>query len=174
MKILGIDSARHTGLALITDKQDEDRLHELYIDVDEWMCMQLIAQNFERILKTWQPDVAFIENYALGMKKSPQGIILQIEIGTILRYVLTTNKIPWRLVGPKTLKKWVTGNGNAGKPDMADHALKAWGFKSSSDDLVDAYCLAKMGKWLLSRPRAEYPGGVKFGYGTLLNEDGDK
>ena len=67
-----------------------------------------------------------------------------VEIGTVIRREFYIRGIPWYDVPPTVLKKWVTGKGNAKKPDMAMAALDKWGFALTQDDIVDAYCLARI------------------------------
>lgn len=166
MRILGVDSSTYTGLALL-DAHGDNRLTELHVESTGWSRVQLIAQNFDRIVIGWSPEIAFIEDYALGIGKSVDGMILQVEIGTVLRSVLYQHDVPWRLIRPKTLKKWVTGNGNANKLDMMGTASERWGFSHTSHNVCDAYCLAQMGRWLIERPDNEYPKGISFGNGNI-------
>jgi Holliday junction resolvasome RuvABC endonuclease subunit len=164
MKVLGVDASTKTGLACLNG--DESIVSLLHVkDVTGFERLQLIAKNFQRYLSAWKPDVAFIEDYALGLNGGT--IITQVEIGTILRIVLYDNRVPWRLINPNTLKLWVSGKGNSNKAAMAEAAEKRWGFTSSSNDIVDGYCLARMGQWLLDTPVEKYPKGVTYGFGRL-------
>jgi Holliday junction resolvasome RuvABC endonuclease subunit len=164
MKILGVDASTKTGLACLDG--DEVIVSLLTIPgVTGFERLQLIAKNFDRYLEAWKPGVAYIEDYALGLNGGT--IITQVEIGTVLRICLHDHGIPWRLINPNSLKLWITGKGNAKKPAMAEAAEKRWGFVSSSNDIIDGYCLARMGQYLLETPVEKYPKGVTYGFGRL-------
>lgn len=103
--------------------------------------LQLIAQEVERTLRIWSPEFVLIEGYAIGHKSS---VVKVIECGTVVRKVVYDLKIPWMEVRPTSLKLWTTGSGAAKKPDMARKVEERWGYKSHSDDIIDAYALARM------------------------------
>jgi crossover junction endodeoxyribonuclease RuvC len=166
MKVMGIDSSTKNGIAMLDG--DEHRVTLLEIPGAKGSSrLQLIAANFDRILDTWQPDIAFIEMYALGMQKAATTIITIVEIGTIVRQRLEAKGIPWRTIKPGTMKKWITGNGSAKKPEVGQAIKERWGFTHSSNDVVDAYGLAKMGQWLVEVDVTQYPAGVEYGFGAL-------
>jgi crossover junction endodeoxyribonuclease RuvC len=101
-----------------------------------------IESEAERTLDLWQPDHAVIEAYNLRNKFS---LVDLVEIGTIFRRALYRRGIIWYEVPPTTLKKWVTGSGKAEKSDMLASATSKWGFHSPDDNIVDAYCLSRLG-----------------------------
>ena len=47
-------------------------------------------------------------------------------------------------VAPKQLKKFACNNGNVKKEQMVEPILEKWGFKGRTDNITDAYVLAKM------------------------------
>lgn len=167
-RILGIDSSTKTGLVVLDDDEPYVKLLKIENTVG-FERLQLIAANFEQFLEARRPQVAFIENYALGLQKSGDTVITQVEIGTILRMVLYKRRIPWRLIRPNTLKLWVGGPGYGGmkKDQMGRKVQERWGFTNSSDDVVDAYALARMGQFLLEASVEQYPKGVEYGYGAI-------
>jgi crossover junction endodeoxyribonuclease RuvC len=61
-----------------------------------------------------------------------------------LRLFLHERKIPFKVVAPNTLKKFVTGKGNSKKNQMMLHAFKKWKMEFDDDNLCDAYGLARM------------------------------
>jgi len=52
----------------------------------------------------------------------------------------------WMEVPVTVLKKWTAGKGNAKKDQMALAVKQRWGYESHSDDIIDAYALARMGQ----------------------------
>ncbi len=66
-----------------------------------------------------------------------------VEIGTTFRKALHNRIIPTVEVPPSSLKKFVTGKGNTKKDQMRLAIYKKWGFEHDSDNIVDAYGLAR-------------------------------
>lgn len=62
-----------------------------------------------------------------------------------VRTWLIDEGIPYALITPATLKKYATGSGNAGKPQMAVAAFKRLGRELSDDNQVDALWLRAAG-----------------------------
>ena len=109
-----------------------------------FLRLQLIALEVERTLLVWQPHVVVVEGYAYCRNIS--SFVVLVEVGTMIRSVLHKLKLPWYEVSPTTLKKWITGRGNATKDQMALAVVRRWNFTSPSDDIVDAFSLAQMGQ----------------------------
>ncbi|MEU7972181.1 hypothetical protein AB0B48_09065 [Micromonospora sp. NPDC049089] len=65
--------------------------------------------------------------------------------------------IPYVLVTPASLKKYATGKGNSGKPEMAVAAFKRAGREFADDNQCDAFWLRAMGLEYLGHPIAEMP-----------------
>jgi crossover junction endodeoxyribonuclease RuvC len=68
--------------------------------------------------------------------------------------------VRWTDVPPPVLKKWITGKGNADKKKMAQAVCEKWQFVSKSDDVVDAYALARLAQ-RLAEVNAEFKKGLK-------------
>ncbi len=62
----------------------------------------------------------------------------------LLRVFLYKNEVFYKVIAPGTLKKFVTGKGNAKKDLMLLKVYKKWGVEFEIDDLADAYGLARM------------------------------
>lgn len=75
-----------------------------------------------------------------------------------VRYALLDRGIPYVLVVPSTLKKYATGKGNAGKPEMAVALYKRFGLEfGSEDDRCDAWWLRAAGMDALGHPLCPMP-----------------
>lgn len=108
-----------------------------------------IETRLASIMKQFPPTLVCIEDYAKGSKN---GMVFNIgELGGVAKLQLYRKGIDYLDVAPKTLKKYVTGNGNAGKPEMKAAVHKNWKFETKSDDLADAYGLAKISQALIYR-----------------------
>jgi Holliday junction resolvasome RuvABC endonuclease subunit len=167
MITMGFDTSTWVGLAM-SDGVDDFRGKGIHMEgFTGWERVQLIATNVRDTIENWHPDLGVIEDYALGMIKSPDTIILLVAIGTLVRSMMADYGLPWVEVRPSTLKKWTTGKGNAKKPDMAIAVKQKWGFNSPSDDIVDAFALAQMGHYLAQLGLDKLPTGVKHGNGKF-------
>lgn len=94
------------------------------------------------------PTWAVIEGYAMG-SRSGQAFNIG-EWGGVARLLLHDLAIPFIEVPPSTLKKFTTGNGTAQKDEMRLAVFKRWGFEHKSNDVVDAYALARFGQAYLA------------------------
>jgi len=93
------------------------------------------------------PDVelAIIENYAFGSKFGRE---MAGEIGALVKYTLESWEIPYILVAPTTLKKYATGLSQrkpSTKVQVGKGVAEKWNFTNKSNDIVDAYVLARIG-----------------------------
>lgn len=66
------------------------------------------------------------------------------ELSGAVRTLLSTNGYRYNIVAPTQLKKYATGKGNAPKEFVAAKVAKQWGFLHPSNDVVDAFVLAKI------------------------------
>ena len=93
------------------------------------------------------PDLVLIEGYSYGSSGGQAWD--RIEYGGILRLRLVKQCRDVREVSPSTLKLFAAGHGHADKTVMALAAYKRWGIEYTTDDEVDAYCLARFAEMLL-------------------------
>lgn len=157
IKILGVDPSTYLGTCLLTGDAASPKLIH-FKEARGFHRLQLIARSFDSLIQEHQPDLAVVEGYAYGNRNS---IVSLVEIGTLIRMALYTAKIPWYDAPPSLLKRFVTGKGNAKKPDVANAVKERWGFTSTSDDVVDAYGLARLGQ-ALKAGDATYLKGVTY------------
>lgn len=141
MRVLGCDPSTKTGLVYIdgTDVYATVMRNEHLKGIArvEW-----IRNAFNTYLDSHPAiDCAVIEGYAYANKFTLSTLI---EIGINLRLSLYQRKIPCYICPPTTLKRYATGKGNSKKPEVAAGVLSKWGYSSPSDDVVDAFVLAKI------------------------------
>lgn len=95
----------------------------------------------------WAPGgrpLVVLEGYSYASKG--RSVVDIGELGGVIRLLLWEEAIPYIEVPPAVLKKFATGRGNAGKPEMLDAAIRHWAYEDSPDDnAVDAYLLRLMG-----------------------------
>jgi crossover junction endodeoxyribonuclease RuvC len=145
MPYLGIDqSLTSPGFALVTpgtnvpvlrwhlrtgQLRGGERLNEIYYYLDT-------------MLKDRGPVVlAALEGYSIESQNRPFDLG---EVGGIVRLCLTQHKVKYLVVSPKSLKKFVTGKGDADKEKMRWATKKKWSIDIDQNDECDAYGLAKV------------------------------
>ena len=105
------------------------------------------------------PDVelVMIEWYSFG--SSTKGLRSIAELGGAVRLALYHLRVPYLDVPPSTLKKYATGNGQAGKIEMVQAASKRLGYDGHDDNEADALWLRALGLDLLDEPVVALPAG---------------
>lgn len=93
-----------------------------------------------------QTTLVVIEGYSFGSRNSQAHSLG--ELGGVIRLACATAGHTMVRVPPGTLKKFVTGKGNATKPEMAVGLFKRWGIEKADDNEADAAALALYGRAL--------------------------
>ncbi len=109
-------------------------------------------------------ELVVIEDYAIVFRGAA---IALISMGAVIRYELYNNNIPFIDVPPKTLKKFVTGSGNASKKMMVDSVKSRWGMDVEDHNVADAYGLGKIGQVMLTRKTPGELMALRERYGFL-------
>lgn len=78
------------------------------------------------------------------------------ELNGAIKLMLHLDGYTFALVPPTVLKKYATGSGNAQKTFVAAHIAKKWDFMHKSNNVTDAYVLAKIMQVGLSTVEKEY------------------
>jgi len=86
-----------------------------------------------------------IEGYAFGMKAQAGNYDRAELVGTMKLFFLKKGK-PLIICPPSTLKKFVTGKGNADKEEMVDAVFQRWGYDIPCHDEADAFGLSMFGE----------------------------
>lgn len=105
-----------------------------------------IERNIEHLLLDCPPKLIVIEGYSYA---STHQAHQAGELGGILRRLFHVYGVRWVDVPPPTLKKFITGKGNADKNLVLLHVYKRWGLELKNDDEADAFGLAKVGAYLV-------------------------
>ncbi len=88
-------------------------------------------------------DKVFIEGFAYGAKG--KGVSTQYGVGWAIRTKVIENDMEYTEISPGALKKFASGKGNTKKDELVLPIYKKWGFESNSDNVRDAYVLARIG-----------------------------
>lgn len=103
-----------------------------------------LVERIVQFIESKKPiDAIYIEGYAFS--RNPSGQRWLVEFGGILRWHLVDLADRVVEVSPTTLKKFVTGKGNAPKESVLAHIQKRWGELFESNDAGDAFGLYKLG-----------------------------
>lgn len=141
MRFVGIDPSTKTGFVALDENGNVLRAKEL-TGVGNRDPKRMVTLIDEIMMHIQKDDVICIEGFAFGAQG--QGVAFQYGLGHGIRNSLFRRGIPFTLVTPAQLKKFATGKGNTKKDAMAVPIYKKWGFEHTSDNVRDAYVLARI------------------------------
>jgi crossover junction endodeoxyribonuclease RuvC len=155
MKIMGIDlSLRATGI-VIRDTDDLPDPLNLFLQwlikssptTDQKMIDRLceIRNKVVDVIEVKKPDKIVIEGLSYGSKNTSSLCDLA-KLNFAIEVYCKHMGIPYEMVPPTTLKKFVTGKGNCKKDLMLMKVFKRWGVEFEDDNLCDAFALCKYGE----------------------------
>jgi crossover junction endodeoxyribonuclease RuvC len=110
--------------------------------------LRLFHQDVLALLNRYDPSIIVVEGYGYA---NPYTLATLVEFGTVLRAAVYNRPVnggtkPLLVeVAPAQLKKFVLGKGVGKKQDVKLGVYKKWGFEHPSDNVVDAYGLARIG-----------------------------
>lgn len=122
----------------------------------ERLC-HLRDEIFEAI-EGWQPELVTVEAPSIGQARGSSGAVHDrsglwwLVIGRLIEVGAPVIEVP-----PATLKKYVTGKGNAQKPDMRMEIFKRFAVDIRDDNEADAFALRALGLDLLGHPLVQLP-----------------
>lgn len=150
--IIGVDtSMTKSGIVVIgTDLKVKlaDSISKQDGGVTNLHTARMAAVRFGAILDVHKPDLVVMEDYAFGNTFS---LTKLVEIGTVFRMEFIKREIPFILVSPRGLKKFVTGKGISEKAVINKYIYKKWGFDTDDNDIADAYGLVMVGLGLINK-----------------------
>jgi crossover junction endodeoxyribonuclease RuvC len=145
MRFVGIDPSTKTGLAIIDKNNEIINVQEVFTTSKE--DPERFVDIASQILEELHPnDIIAIEGFSYGSKG--KGVSTQYGLGWIIRTFLYERGYDYIEIPPTSVKKFATGKGNVKKDAMVLPIYKHWGFEHSSDNVRDAYVLAKVAKAL--------------------------
>jgi len=111
-------------------------------------------------LDGWEADLVLVEAPSIGQARGSSGSVHDrsgmwwIVVQRIMSAGTGTEVIE---VPPATLKKYITGRGNAQKPDVRMEIFKRYGLDIRDDNEADAFALRALGLDLLGHPLVDMP-----------------
>lgn len=101
-------------------------------------------------------DLVVVEDLALSRTTGQH--LTRAGLWHIVMEHIDNESIPYAIVSPTSLKKYVTGRGNAGKDEVLAAAIRRWpDAPINGNDEADAYALQAMGLDQLGHPPAPMP-----------------
>ena len=147
MNVIGLDLSTKTGVVCLSDDLSFYFADELNTKLTGFARLSWFRERILKLLKTYPPELVVIEGYSFSGKFTNS---FQYEIGSIIRMALYDAKIPWVDIPPKSLKSAISSSGGkASKGMMLLEVFKRWGFSAPTDNVADAYGLAKIGQYIL-------------------------
>lgn len=154
--VVGIDlSLTSTGVVRIAEDEGIE-VKEIKTGANFWMPLRQRSIARDVLSFVIDHDLVLIEGYSFGsLRKGTHDLA---ELGGLVKHYLyeTLGRYP-TVIPPTSLKKFAAGRGNADKASVAVGVFKRFGFEHPSNDVIDAYVLARMGEMLIGRgpePRA--------------------
>jgi Holliday junction resolvasome RuvABC endonuclease subunit len=147
MIIAGLDVATHLGVAIWSEGVIVHR-ETLYFPGDKalkanhparYARYEKYSAAIEDILTQWAVSHVAVEGYGYANAST---LATLVELGAMVRQVLHESEARWEEVPPATLKKFLTGRGNAKKDEILLAVYKRFGIECASHDEADAVALA--------------------------------
>lgn len=141
-QFVGIDPSGNTGL-VVNDEKETIIAREIELPLPLSASHKEIYDYCELIVShVPMHSVVCIETVS-NLSKG-QAVHFQHVLAGFLRYIMERQKIDYYNVAPTQLKKFVTSNHQAKKSEMMKAVYKKWGYDAETDNIADAYGLAKL------------------------------
>lgn len=107
-----------------------------------------IEKGFNQVISPYAGNdlECFVEGYAYGAKYQRESLA---ELGGVMRRYLYLASLNYWIIPPTSVKLFVTGTGKASKNYMKKCTKENWGHIFKSDDVCDAYGIARLGMTLM-------------------------
>lgn len=142
MRVMGLDiSATATGATVISI--DEPWQKPLVLDEKEINVKGLkgldralaIAEVVVEMVNRWKPDDIGVEGYGFG---NAHTLAILVEVGTVVRLALKMMGRTWHEIPPNSIKRFVTGAGNAQKDKVLLELFKRFDLDAQTNNTGDA------------------------------------
>ena len=161
--ILGLDlSLTGTGWCI-------SQLEGCLLPTPEWNVVETKGLgDFDRLDHILNKILALLTNKPLVILEdfsfaSKGHAVFQIGgLGYLVRHALWKLGIPFLVVAPTLLKKFVAGKGNVDKNVILKEVFKRWQFDTDDDNIADAFVLMQIGRCLAGQLPAQNEVQVKI------------
>ena len=118
-----------------------------------------ILQRIMQLVADPKPLV-IMEDFSFASKG--QAVFQIGGLGYLVRHALWKLGIPFLVVAPTLLKKFVAGKGNVDKNVILKEVFKRWQFDTNDDNIADAFVLMQIGRCLAGQLPAQNEVQVKI------------
>lgn len=126
MRILAIDHGTSCGYAVIEDGVVR-KFGTVILDINDSLS---VYYTFIKMLNDIKPDFVVLEKVNVhGAKFGAMNVLRLNKVQAYIELACGINEIDYEVINPKTLKKFITGNGNATKVDVAMQLCDIWGIE---------------------------------------------
>lgn len=145
IRFVGIDPSTKTGFVILDSNGDVIVEEEIKVTATKDPARMIsITKEIKGHLKP--NDKVVIEGFAYGAKG--RAVDFQYGLGWIIRAMLFIEKFGYSDATPSQVKKFASNRGNAKKEDLVLPLYKKWGYEHHSDNVRDAYIMAKMAYYM--------------------------
>lgn len=151
--VIGLDlSLTRTGVSLFWSDTQEAKTANIRSAEKGMKRLVDLEEKIKRIVYPFREEAFIVmEDYAFSAHG--RNIFGLIEWGGVARKSLYKLGFNILTVSPTSLKKFVTGHGNAKKEVMMQQVLKIWRYEAPNNDEADAYSLSRFGDTLINPGR---------------------
>lgn len=169
MRYVGLDPSTKTGFVAL-DEHGTILIAKEITGIGSQDPMRMATMIDDLMAHLQKDDIICIEGFGFA---SQQAIQLG-GIGWGIRMAMCRRGFKWYEVAPMALKKFCGATGNKGpdgkaikadKIEVAKQVLKRWNFESGSDNITDAFILAKLGEAI-----SHYIQDIEFTYPQFQEE----
>lgn len=146
MTFLGIDQSLTSPGFAVLGAEGDDPLHLQALRTAPRRGAERLGyiwEVLEGLLAQHGPAYAALEGYSMASLNRPFDLG---EVGGVIRLCLQQAAVPFVVVPPTSLKKFITGKGVATKQVMRSHTKEKYGIDIPQDDMCDAYGLAQVAR----------------------------
>lgn len=141
MRFVGIDPSTKTGFVILDSNGEVLVEEEIKATATKDPARMIgITRQIKEYLEP--NDKIIIEGFAYGARGN--AVDFQYGLGWLIRAMLFVEKYGYTEATPSQVKKFASNKGNAKKEDLVLPLYKKWGYEHHSDNVRDAYILAKM------------------------------
>lgn len=151
MKVIGIDLSL-TGTGIVTLRKDKPYVSRLIktkptkTPTEEVRRLMKIKEEVAKELEG--ADLVAIEGISF-MSRHSTALAQLAGLSYLVREELVNRGIPFIIVAPTTLKKFITGKGNADKDVVMMETYKRYHVTITDNNICDAYILSRCAESLL-------------------------
>jgi crossover junction endodeoxyribonuclease RuvC len=147
LRFVGLDlSLTATGLVVLDHAAFVTSKEVISSKKTEVLRLVEIADRIVIAIRPFKNEASvYMEGYSFA-SRSGQAFSIG-ELGGVVKAYLFKEGITPKIIPPTSLKKFVTGKGNAKKELMLKEVYKKWGVDFDDNNLADAYGLARHALW---------------------------